>query len=110
LQEYNFKIRHIKRIIHVLPHYLSYLYKLLDLNLNKKSILDISKSEDILILNINNNKDDKMAKRMKEFIVSIANCQESLNKKKKNFIRKKYNKVYIRVDLLFKSFFCNGFY
>jgi UDP-N-acetylmuramyl pentapeptide synthase len=72
--KYNFKIRHIKRITHVLPYHLSYLYKLLDLNLNKKSILDISKSEDVLILNIDNNKNDEMAKRMKKFIVSVTDC------------------------------------
>jgi hypothetical protein len=110
LQEYNFKIKHIIGITHVLPYHLSYLYRLLDLNSNKESTLDISKSKDVLMLNIDNDKDDEIAKRMKEFIVSVTDRQELPNEKKKDLIREKHNEGHVEADLLFKSFFRNGFY
>jgi hypothetical protein len=103
LQKYNFKIKHIKKITHVLLYHLFYLYRLLDLDLNKESTLDISKLEDVLMLNINNDKDDEITKKMKEFIVSIIDCQKPLDKKKNN-------KGHVRADFLFRSLFYNGFY
>jgi hypothetical protein len=62
------------------------------------------------MLNIDNDKDDERAKRMKEFIVSVADCQEPLDEKKKNLIREKHNKGHVRANFLFRSLFHNGFY
>lgn len=109
--EFDFEIGHKRGILNMLPHNLSHMYRMLQLDWGHQTVPEgVTQVFNIGLLEVDDEGSDMVAKRVKEFVEEVMKKKTPSPKERRKVVEECHGCGHVGSAMLFRILFRNGYY